>query len=154
MSLEEGAKGDVYDPSVKYVPLEPIENKMNEKDPNLLSKYLDPEFLGAEPDAKTKDANQLEIEDKEKLNYDFDLDEEEDEAIETEKLAEAILHPREYQFELYKVALDDNVIVVLDTGAGKTLISIMLIKQMVLNERQARLHRIEVKFTHTYIYKI
>lgn len=143
MQLKDNS-GDVYDPTVRYVPLEEIENKMNDVDPKLLSKYLDPEFLGATPDSKTKDSGQLEIEEKEKLELDFELEEEEDEAIEREKLEAAILTPREYQYELYEKALHDNVIVVLDTGAGKTLISIMLIKQQVLNEKQARLHRIEV----------
>lgn len=35
---------------------------------------------------------------------------------------------REYQQELYERAKDDNIIAVLDTGMGKTLIAVMLIR--------------------------
>lgn len=142
--LEKPVQGDVYDPSVIYVRHEPKVNTMNEIDPEKLAKYLDPEFYKVTPDSKTKDAGQLEIEDKEKMDMEFDLDEDLEEEIEKANLQAAILTPREYQYELYQKALVENVIVVLDTGAGKTLISIMLIKQMVLTERQERLSRIEV----------
>lgn len=40
------------------------------------------------------------------------------------------LVPREYQYELFKKAVNENIIAVLDTGTGKTLISVMLIKHM------------------------
>lgn len=38
--------------------------------------------------------------------------------------------PRSYQQKLFEVAKERNVIAVLDTGSGKTLISVMLIKHM------------------------
>ncbi|KAI8329686.1 P-loop containing nucleoside triphosphate hydrolase protein, partial [Blakeslea trispora] len=59
---------------------------------------------------------------------------------EKEKLEEQasapLLFPRACQYELFKKASTENVIAVLDTGAGKTLISVMLIKHMLSIETQ------------------
>jgi len=38
--------------------------------------------------------------------------------------------PRPYQLELLDAALEENTIVVLGTGTGKTFISVLLIKEM------------------------
>ena len=38
--------------------------------------------------------------------------------------------PRSYQMEMFRKAMDANVIAVLDTGSGKTLISCLIIKHM------------------------
>jgi superfamily II DNA or RNA helicase len=48
--------------------------------------------------------------------------------------------PREYQYELFQKAVNENVISVLGTGAGKTLISVMLIKHISSIESQKRLN--------------
>ncbi|KAF9924798.1 Dicer-like protein 1 [Linnemannia zychae] len=47
------------------------------------------------------------------------------------------LIPRQYQLELYKKAMDGNVIAVMDTGSGKTLVAVMLIKEMLRRERES-----------------
>ncbi|CAO3607529.1 unnamed protein product [Mucor fragilis] len=143
--MGEGDLGDYVDPTVKYIPLEPVPNTMNDIDPAILAKYLDPEFVDAKPDEKTKEMEQLELEAKERMDIDFDLDDDLEQELEDEQLKAARLQPREYQYELFTKALEENVIAVLDTGSGKTLISIMLIKQMVLQERQERLTRRETK---------
>lgn len=52
------------------------------------------------------------------------------------ELEPTYLKPREYQQELYKRASAGNIIAVLETGSGKTLIAILLIKELVLRERQ------------------
>ncbi|KAG0042835.1 Dicer-like protein 1 [Gryganskiella cystojenkinii] len=39
--------------------------------------------------------------------------------------------PRQYQKELFTKARDGNVVAVMDTGSGKTLVAIMLIKEMI-----------------------
>ncbi|KAF9130601.1 Dicer-like protein 1 [Mortierella sp. 14UC] len=44
--------------------------------------------------------------------------------------------PRKYQVEVANRALEQNVIAVSDTGSGKTLISVMLLKNMVAQARQ------------------
>ncbi|KAF9366919.1 Dicer-like protein 1 [Mortierella sp. NVP85] len=44
--------------------------------------------------------------------------------------------PRQYQLEVAKRAIEGNVIAVADTGSGKTLISVLLLKHMVAQARQ------------------
>ncbi|PLB42079.1 putative RNA helicase/RNAse III [Aspergillus candidus] len=44
------------------------------------------------------------------------------------------LDPREYQIELFEKAKAQNTIAVLDTGSGKTLIAVLLIKHIMHNE--------------------
>jgi len=41
---------------------------------------------------------------------------------------------RQYQFDMYEKALQENVIAVMDTGSGKTLVAAMLIKEMIRRE--------------------
>ena len=54
------------------------------------------------------------------------------------------LAPRDYQIELYRKALDNNIIAVMDTGSGKTLVAVMLIKEMMEQELQAQRSSAEV----------
>nr|CAG8438547.1 9096_t:CDS:2 [Entrophospora candida] len=58
-----------------------------------------------------------------------------------------VLVARKYQIELFERAKKDNVIAALDTGSGKTFISVMLIKDVVAEERQLRATRRELKLT-------
>ncbi|KAF9375586.1 Dicer-like protein 1 [Podila verticillata] len=44
------------------------------------------------------------------------------------------LIPRQYQLDMYEKALLENVIAVMDTGSGKTLVAAMLIKEMIRRE--------------------
>lgn len=49
-----------------------------------------------------------------------------------------VLDPREYQIELFERARASNTIAVLDTGSGKTLVAVLLLKhilQIELNKR-------------------
>ncbi|KAI9010410.1 hypothetical protein CLU79DRAFT_773664 [Phycomyces nitens] len=125
--------------SINYVAPEPIVNDMNDHGQDRLLKYLDPEFLDATPDSKTKFAEEIEAEEEFDLDDDLEENEGEDEKLVT------MMCPREYQFELYQRALEDNVIAVLDTGSGKTLISVMLIKEIAAREREARMTRRSTK---------
>ncbi|KAK9494381.1 hypothetical protein V1508DRAFT_367147 [Lipomyces doorenjongii] len=56
----------------------------------------------------------------------------------------ALSEPRDYQLELFECATERNIIAVLDTGSGKTLIACMLMKH-VLEQEQDRLERGEQK---------
>ncbi|KAG0213570.1 Dicer-like protein 1 [Mortierella sp. GBA30] len=47
------------------------------------------------------------------------------------------LTPRRYQVELFKKAQQGNVIAVMDTGSGKTLVAVMLIKEMIRREKDS-----------------
>ncbi|KAI1304584.1 Dicer-like protein 1 [Mortierella claussenii] len=48
------------------------------------------------------------------------------------------LVPRTYQIELFRKALRKNIIAVMDTGSGKTLVAVMLIKAMIEREQAAQ----------------
>ncbi|KAJ2425169.1 hypothetical protein GGF41_002524, partial [Coemansia sp. RSA 2531] len=45
----------------------------------------------------------------------------------TAQLLPSNVQPRDYQLSLFKRALQDNAIVLLETGTGKTLVAVMLI---------------------------
>ena len=117
------------------IPLEIMPNTMNDNvDTDRLLKYLDPEFIHAKPDEKTITTYQYEHESKEKMG------------MTTKKRYPQCTRsktsiPREYQYELFQKALKENIIAVLGTGSGKTLISVMLIKMMNIQEREERLTR-------------
>lgn len=49
-----------------------------------------------------------------------------------------ISSPREYQLELYERAIKENIIAVLDTGSGKTLIAVLLLKHILEQELDNR----------------
>lgn len=49
-----------------------------------------------------------------------------------------IKDPREYQVELFEKAKNENIIAVLDTGSGKTLIAVLLLRHMLDKELEDR----------------
>jgi endoribonuclease Dicer len=51
---------------------------------------------------------------------------------------ETIKDPREYQMELFDRAKKENIIAVLDTGSGKTLIAVLLLKHILDKELEDR----------------
>ncbi|KAI0220906.1 Dicer-like protein 1 [Massospora cicadina] len=57
-----------------------------------------------------------------------------------------LLAPRQYQIELLERALKDNIIAVLETGAGKTFVAVMLIKEMV--KRQLKIREVDPQSFH------
>ncbi|KAF7723707.1 Dicer-like protein 1 [Apophysomyces ossiformis] len=141
MTIEDNIHVD-KDDDVVYVAPEPIENTMNDGDPSRLLKYLDPEFLDAIPDKLAKPGTQFLDEQKEKLEVD-------EEEVDLPALEEGpkMMDPREYQYELFQKAVEENVIAVLDTGSGKTLIAVMLIKHIAAKEREERLQRRKAKLS-------
>lgn len=52
--------------------------------------------------------------------------------------AEIVKNPREYQLELFERAKHQNTIAVLDTGSGKTLIAVLLIRWVIDQELESR----------------
>jgi len=68
------------------------------------------------------------------------------ELLASQETTQIITTPREYQLDLYQRAIHQNTIAVLDTGSGKTLIAVLLLRHTIEQELQARLegkpHRI------------
>ncbi|KAG2025570.1 hypothetical protein GB937_002826 [Aspergillus fischeri] len=58
--------------------------------------------------------------------------------VEKQDLGNGMLDPREYQIELFERAKTQNTIAVLDTGSGKTLIAVLLLRHTILNELDNR----------------
>lgn len=52
--------------------------------------------------------------------------------------APIVENPREYQMELFERAKQENTIAVLDTGSGKTLIAVLLIRHIIDRELEDR----------------
>lgn len=59
-------------------------------------------------------------------------------ALMKEQYTETIKHPRDYQLELFERAKKENTIAVLDTGSGKTLISVLLLRWIIDQELENR----------------
>jgi endoribonuclease Dicer len=59
-------------------------------------------------------------------------------SILAEQQSETITDPREYQMELFERAKKDNLIAVLDTGSGKTLIAVLLLRHILDQELEDR----------------
>ncbi|KAI4727035.1 dicer-like protein 1 [Aureobasidium sp. EXF-10728] len=64
----------------------------------------------------------------------------------SQETTQIISTPRDYQLDLFQRAIEQNTIAVLDTGSGKTLIAVLLLRHTIGEELQARLegkpHRI------------
>lgn len=56
----------------------------------------------------------------------------------TKQGTEIIKNPRDYQLELFELAKKQNTIAVLDTGSGKTLIAVLLLRWVVDQELERR----------------
>lgn len=52
--------------------------------------------------------------------------------------SQIVKNPREYQLELFERAKQQNTIAVLDTGSGKTLIAVLLLRWVIDNEIERR----------------
>jgi hypothetical protein len=95
-------------------------------------------ILNAEDANATPDSLTMPLEfiiDEEVFDFPEETPEEED-----AKIADGVqaLDPREYQLELLEKAKKENIIAVLDTGSGKTLIAVMLMKEMEMIEKAER----------------
>jgi endoribonuclease Dicer len=58
--------------------------------------------------------------------------------IAKQESTEIVKNPREYQLELFERAKKENTIAVLDTGSGKTLIAVLLIRWVIDQELESR----------------
>lgn len=57
--------------------------------------------------------------------------------------------PREYQLDLFERAKGKNIIVVLDTGSGKTLIAVLLLNHMLEEEVKSRAEEVQARIPKT-----
>jgi replicative superfamily II helicase len=116
-----------------------------------LLKYLDPEFLDATTDGNPIDTELLAMKTKGKINLTLETNNTKPNSNDSQSRGNASMAPREYQYELFQKAVSENIIAVLGTGAGKTLISVMLIKHISSIERQQRLNgqKVSIMFWRT-----
>ena len=63
------------------------------------------------------------------------------EALMARQVTEIIKNPRNYQLELFERAKKQNTIAVLDTGSGKTLIAVLLLRWTIDQELERRASR-------------
>jgi hypothetical protein len=97
------------------------------------STLLEDQFVNATPDSLA-------------LSSEFIIDEEtldvyasnQEAELEEAEIESKELDPREYQLELLEKAKQANIVAVLDTGSGKTLIAVLLIKEMEQIEKKER----------------
>ena len=129
---------------VPFIPDE-IENTMNNEDREQLLRYIDSEFLDVLPYADTTVENEIVDPNEPDLEERYDLENNADDKLwndfnkESRKEIQQALEPRDYKYELFQKAVNENVLAVLDTGSGKTLIAVMLIKHILTKERENRL---------------
>lgn len=89
------------------------------------------------------DAQQQQFEDftlvTDDTTYDNDeADNEEELFISSTKSVRPLFVPRSYQRELYDAAKNDNIISVAPTGAGKTVVAVLLTQRMLLKNAQKK----------------
>jgi hypothetical protein len=125
---------------IKPIPTVPVENHMNDGDQEHLLKYLDPEFFDATTDGNPIDTELLAMKTKGKIKLTLETNNTKTDSNDSQSRGNVSITPREYQYELFQKAVNENVISVLGTGAGKTLISVMLIKHISSIESQKRLN--------------
>ena len=65
-------------------------------------------------------------------------------------LNDSVIIPRSYQIEMFQRAVNGNVIAVLDTGSGKTLIACLLIKHLHNIDFTLNKKRISIFVSCTY----
>ena len=58
--------------------------------------------------------------------------------VKQQNTRQIISSPREYQVELFERAKEKNIIAVLDTGSGKTLIAVLLLRHIIAQELEDR----------------
>lgn len=77
---------------------------------------------------KTKEAKLVDLADEEQSIH----------SLMSNQGTQIIKNPREYQTELFERAKKENTIAVLDTGSGKTLISVLLLRWIIDQELENR----------------
>jgi endoribonuclease Dicer len=87
----------------------------------------------------TSDAAQQALKSKKKGKLADAVDEELSiQSLMTKQGTEIIKSPRDYQLELFERAKKENTIAVLDTGSGKTLIGVLLLRWIIDQELEHR----------------
>lgn len=106
-------------------PAEPTESQVKAYEKAVLQSYVRNRVLN-----NTKDPKAIDKKDEDKQSVRWLVNNSGTEAI--------ISSPREYQVELFERAKDKNIIAVLDTGSGKTLIAVLLLRHVIDQELERR----------------
>jgi len=130
LEAEEGPKNDESDPSDEDVSEQPKVIKVSERRREQNKKFSSWLSQRAEKVTKAQVKEAVLSADDEALSIRNLMSKQESNII--------ITNPRDYQVELFEKAKKQNVIAVLDTGSGKTLIAVLLLRHILDQELEDR----------------
>lgn len=108
------------------VPAKPTENQEKTRDREILRSFLKNRELHQAKEPKKIDPKLME--ERQSVRW----------LANNTGAGEIVSSAREYQIELFERAKEDNIIAVLDTGSGKTLIAVLLLQHVIREELERR----------------
>lgn len=107
------------------IPAEPTESQEKTRDREILKSFLKNRQLHQQKEPRKVDPN---LENRQSVRW----------LANNTGAGEIVSSAREYQIELFERAKEDNIIAVLDTGSGKTLIAVLLLQHIISEELERR----------------
>ncbi|KAK0259642.1 Dicer-like protein 1 [Friedmanniomyces endolithicus] len=138
MAADEDVQSEIDDLSedeASHAPASLMERRRAQK--ALFENWLTSDAAQVDLKPKTRDQKLIEADDEELSIHN----------LMSKQGVEIIKNPRQYQIELFERAKKENSIAVLDTGSGKTLIAVMLLRWIIDQELENRAQGMEHKIS-------